>query len=89
MKVLVAVLWTGLAAALFAQAGVRDFKTDSTITKYEDWPDSDFETNGNGTIMRYVGWSDTVNIPAQIGGAPVTGIGREAFAKNGLVGGDV
>jgi hypothetical protein len=52
--VLVALLWTGLAAASFAQDAEADFQTD-----------------GEGTITRYVGWSDKVVIPARIGGKRV------------------
>ncbi|MHC6203396.1 leucine-rich repeat domain-containing protein [Breznakiellaceae bacterium SP9] len=43
--------------------------------------ESDFETDGNGTITKYVGWDEAVVIPAQIGGKPVTAIGKEAFEK--------
>jgi hypothetical protein len=47
--------------------------------------ESDFKTDGNGTITKYEGWTDTVVIPAQIGGKPVTAIAGSAFAGNDLV----
>ena len=43
--------------------------------------ESDFETNGNGTITKYAGWDSTVTIPAAIGGKAVTAVGKKAFAK--------
>jgi hypothetical protein len=67
--VLVALLWTVLSAAAL-------FAQDA---------ERDFETDGNGTITGYVGHKSRVNIPARIGGRPVTGIGESAFAENGLV----
>jgi hypothetical protein len=67
--VLVALLWTALSAAALFAQDAED----------------DFQTDGEGTITRYVGWNDAVNIPARIGGAPVTGIGKRAFAESELV----
>jgi hypothetical protein len=52
----------------------------------QDAQDSDFQTDGKGTITKYVGRNSRVNIPAQIGGKPVTGIGEKAFAEIELVG---
>ncbi|MHC6203526.1 leucine-rich repeat protein [Breznakiellaceae bacterium SP9] len=48
--------------------------------------ESDFETDGNGTITRYVGRDEVVVIPAQIGGKPVTAIGASAFYQSQLTG---
>lgn len=39
--------------------------------------------NGNAVILQYSGSETDVKIPAEIGGCPVTEIGREAFAVNG------
>lgn len=47
-------------------------------------PESDFEysvDNGTATITKYKGAGGTVEIPATLGGDPVTGIGMHAFAE--------
>jgi hypothetical protein len=51
---------------------------------YAQNAESDFETDGQGTITKYAGWDEAVVIPAQIGGKPVIAIGEKAFAKNNL-----
>ena len=51
---------------------------------YAQNAESDFETDGQGTITEYTSWDAAVVIPAQIGGKPVTAIGENAFAKNDL-----
>jgi hypothetical protein len=43
--------------------------------------EADFETDGNGTITKYVGWDTKIVIPANIGGKPVSAIGEAAFSK--------
>jgi hypothetical protein len=48
--------------------------------------ESDFETDGKGTITKYAGWDAAAVIPARIGGKPVIAIGKEAFANNDLTG---
>jgi hypothetical protein len=45
---------------------------------------SDFKTDGGGTITKYEGWDTKIVIPAQIGGVPVTGIGNGAFRNMGI-----
>lgn len=47
-------------------------------------PESDFEysvDNGTAAITKYKGAGGTVEIPATLGGSPVTGIGMHAFAE--------
>lgn len=47
-------------------------------------PESDFEygvSNGTAAITKYKGAGGTVEIPATLGGDPVTGIGMHAFAE--------
>ncbi len=47
-------------------------------------PESDFEygaSNGRAIIRKYKGAGGTVEIPATLGGYPVTGIGMHAFAE--------
>lgn len=47
-------------------------------------PESDFEygvNKGTATITKYKGAGGTVEIPATLGGSPVTGIGMHAFAE--------
>ena len=47
-------------------------------------PESDFEysvDNGTATITKYKGAGGTVEIPATLGGYPVTGIGMQAFVE--------
>jgi hypothetical protein len=46
---------------------------------------SDFETDGKGTIVKYVGFDNTVVIPAVINGEQITAIGKEAFYNCDLV----
>ena len=46
--------------------------------------ESDFKTNGKGTIIGYDGWDTMIVIPAQIGGVPVTAIGDDVFKNMGI-----
>ena len=46
--------------------------------------ESDFKTDGKGTITAYEGWDTNIVIPAQIGGVSVTAIGDGAFSEMGL-----
>jgi hypothetical protein len=46
--------------------------------------ETDFRTDGNGTITGYGGSAKNVAIPASIGGKPVTAVGEYAFAFNRL-----
>jgi len=46
--------------------------------------ESDFWTDGKGTIRGYSGRDKAIVIPAQIGGIPVTAIGERAFIARGL-----
>jgi hypothetical protein len=53
---------------------------------YAQNKESDFETDGSGTITKYMGWDTAVVIPAAVGGKPVTAIGENVFARNDLTG---
>lgn len=44
-------------------------------------PDADFDFEA-GTILKYKGSAAELEVPAQIGGVPVTAIGAQAFAQN-------
>ncbi|MDR0524455.1 MAG: leucine-rich repeat domain-containing protein [Spirochaetaceae bacterium] len=49
-------------------------------------PESEFEIDGNGIILRYTGDSKRIGIPESIQGIPVTAIGAGAFAGQHLTG---
>lgn len=46
--------------------------------------ESDFKTDGKGTITGYTGSATSVVIPARIGGVPITAIGKMAFQFKNL-----
>jgi hypothetical protein len=46
--------------------------------------ESDFKTDGKGTITKYEGWDTTIVIPVQINGVPVTAIGNGVFKNMGI-----
>jgi len=48
--------------------------------------ESDFKTDGRGTITKYEGWDTNIVIPAQIGGVSITAVGKNSFKNMGLTG---
>ncbi|MDR0472475.1 MAG: leucine-rich repeat domain-containing protein [Treponema sp.] len=48
--------------------------------------ESDFKTDGKGTITGYDGWDTVIVIPAQIGAISITAIGNGAFKNMGITG---
>ena len=69
-------------AAVVSQESVGTNQDTAVVTKMEESPASDFETqpiDGGLEIVKYVGNAENVVIPREIDGKPVTSLGNAAF----------
>ena len=62
------------------------YGSDISVNAAETYGDFEYSSNGTGaTVTRYNGTEISVNIPEEINGLPVTGIGDNAFAGNSFL----